>query len=122
MQLWVSADFQQQETENLQSAWLSVQLRWWAIETLLLDSKAHHRRLEPSATVFNAYWFDFCANVKYSASVDSSSVAELIDHWKKIEQELRKIQVNDKKKSEVLGFGQTLKWLEDKTVLCAVGS
>ncbi|KAH8708389.1 hypothetical protein GQ44DRAFT_731584 [Phaeosphaeriaceae sp. PMI808] len=119
MQPWGSAEFQESETENLQSAWLSVQIRWCAIETLLLDLKVHRHSFELSVTNFHTYWFDFCAKVKHSGSIDSLSVAGLIDHWTKVEQELRKVQDNDKKKSEVLGFGQTLNWLEDKTALCA---
>ncbi len=116
MQAWGSVEFQESETEQLQSAWLSVQIRWCAIETLVSELKGYNCHLERLATNFNACWFAFCVKVKHSRSIDLSSVAELIDHWKKMEQELKKVQGSGKKKRKVLEFGQTLDWLEDKTV------
>ena len=117
MQAWGSVEFQESETEQLHSVWLSVQIRWHTMETLVSELKGYNCHLERLATNFNACWFDFCVKVKHSGSIDLSSVAELIDHWKNMEQELKKVQGSGKKKRKVLEFGQTLDWLEDKTVL-----
>ncbi|MCJ1476209.1 hypothetical protein MMC13_004875 [Lambiella insularis] len=117
MQAWGSAEFHESETEKLQSAWLNVQIRWCAIEAFVSELKGHSSHLERLVTNFNAYWFDFCVKVKHSGSIDLSSVPELIDHWKKVEQELKKVKGSGKRKHKVLEFGQTLDWLEDKMVL-----
>ncbi len=117
MQAWGSVEFQELETEKLQSAWISISIRWCTLERVLRDLKAQYCHIQPLITQFQASWLKFYAETEKSGAVDSLSMARLTKEWEKVEQEVKNSVANEEKKSEIFEFGRSLQQVEDRSVL-----
>ncbi|KAH8704302.1 hypothetical protein GQ44DRAFT_831580 [Phaeosphaeriaceae sp. PMI808] len=114
---WGSPEFQVSEAENLESALVDAQTCWCAVKTIISDLEDQKPRLKHVFTVFKACWLEFCVEARDSESIHPPNVAELIELWKKVEQELKNVQGNRKGQHMALKFGRALSWIEKKTIV-----
>jgi hypothetical protein len=117
MQAWGSADFQEVEREELQSAWVGVQIRWSAMEAFVSALKACSYPVEQQINSFHACWFKFCVVARDSGFIDLSDLVGLAQQWKKVKDELKKIPGHGKGKLKADKLGLALDWLRDKAEL-----